>query len=58
MKKLIFFIFFFVFTQSFVLANQNKSTSKFKGCNYKITSNYLKDLSNLPIKSIEVDTHD
>ena len=58
MKKNLFLIFFFVFCFQSILASQNKPISELKGCTYKISENYLKKIDSLPIKLIEVDTHD
>ena len=58
MKKNLFFIFFFVFCFQSIWASQNKSISELKGCTYEISENYLEKIDSLPIKLIEVDTHD
>lgn len=57
MKKYLFIFFFIlIFNQSF--AAQNKSISDLKGCAFKITNSYVKDIDNLRIKLIEIDVHD
>ena len=56
MKKYFFFIFFFIFNESWGV--ENKPDDTIKGCNYVIEKNYLNKIDNLPIKLIEVDFHD
>ena len=57
MRVVYFFLIFFVFLNN-ISARENKSLDKFRGCTYSITNDNLKKLDNLPIKLIEVDTHD
>ena len=57
-KKYFFLIFFLIFGSTQVLGNQNKETLKEKGCSYKVTPNYLKNIDDLKIKLIEIDIHE
>tara|TARA_E500000178_G_scaffold245211_1_gene241618 strand:+ start:434 stop:3421 length:2988 start_codon:yes stop_codon:yes gene_type:complete len=55
------YFFFFILTVFFfnnIDAKENKSLSKYRGCTYSITNENLKNIDNIPIKLIEVDTHD
>ena len=56
MKKILFFLVFFLALSSKSFSN-NKITNTSTGCNFKISSQYIKDVDNLKIKKIEVDTH-
>ena len=59
MKKA--FIFFFIFFSSFTinqnLLSKNKNTSDFKGCVNDLSKNYFLNYDKIPIKKIEIDTH-
>ena len=59
MKKA--FIFFLIFFSSFTinqnLLSKNKNTSDFKGCVNDLSKNYFLNYDKIPIKKIEIDTH-
>ncbi len=58
MKKIFFFIFFFVLFCNQILASQNKIVKNFIGCSYNKTAGYPSNIDNLKIELIEVDIHD
>ena len=59
MKK--FFIFFLIFFSSLIinqnLFSQNKDTNDFNGCVNDLSKNYFLNYDSIPIKKIEIDTH-
>ncbi len=59
MKKV--FIFFLIFFSSLIinqnLFSQNKDTNDFNGCVNDLSKNYFLNYDSIPIKKIEIDTH-
>ncbi len=58
MRQSFFFLFFFILISNYSSAKENKSINKLSGCLYKVTKDRFYKIDQLPIKLIEVDTHD
>ena len=58
MKVKFFTLIFFFLIPNFISAKENKLIEKFKGCNYIVNQKNIQKIGEMPIKLIEVDTHD